>query len=293
MKKCFTLVYFLLTAGASFAQNNGAVLIPRAVYVGDPAALILSLPGTPVDMGDIIITPPRRAETDIDIHRIALERRITGSRLVIEFTAFKPGIIELPDLEINGEIFSGISVTVNSIIQTGASAPELSRPASSLAMPGTALLLYSSMIIIILLLLLSIWFVLKGRAFMRKFIARWKLWRLFVSIKNTEKHLYRSLLRGENKRDILDVLSEEFRTFLSFFTGFNCRAMTAREFEKLPDMDSNFLGDFFQHCDQLRFSGEEINSDEIMRLLDNLRFFLGQIEKTKNEKEIPNTEMAA
>jgi len=298
-KKYFTLVYFLLIAGVSFSQDNKAVLIPRTVYVGDNASIILPLPAASHEMGDIIIFPQSSSvETDIDIHRIVLERRLSGSRLIIDFTAFVPGIIELPFFEIDGESFSGITVTVNSILERGTGAPELSRPALSLAMPGTAFILYGAMIIFVVLLLLIILFIVKGRRYLQILMEKWKLWRLFASIKNVERRLYRLLIRGESKRMILDGISEEFRDFLSVFTGFNCRAMTAREFVNLQDIDCFFLRDFFHRCDELRFSGEEINKDEIIRLLDTLRFFIGQIEKiktkkVKNEKQIYNTEMAA
>jgi len=297
IKKYFTLVLFLLIANVSFSQDNKVVLIPRTVYVGDNASLVLPLPAASYDRRDIIISPQPTSNTDIEIHRIALERRISGSRLIVDFAAFVPGIIELPDIEIDGEYFSGITVTVNSILERGV-APELSRPASSLAMPGTAFIIYGAMTIFVVLLLLIILFIVKGRRYLQIFMEKWKLWRLFATIKNVERRLYRLLMRGENKRMILDGLSEEFRDFLSIFTGFNCRAMTAREFVNLPDIDCFFLRDFFHRCDELRFSGVEIKKDEIIRLLDTLRFFIGQIEKLKTkkmkiEKQIYNTEMVA
>ena len=293
MKKYPELVLFILIAAVSSAQNNGAYLIPRIVYVGDQATLILPLSGTAQNTGDTVLTPlslnyPK--DNNIDFHRIVLERRVTGSRLLIEFTAFVPGLLELPVIEIGGERFAGLTVTINSIIDSR-STIELSGPASSLAMPGTALMLYGTVAGVVLLLLLTIWFILKGRHYMQRWTAKWKRWRLFVSLRNTEKYLYKILSKGGNKRDILDRLSGEFRNFLSFITGNNCRAMTAREFENLPEMDANFLGDFFRCCDKLRFSGTDINSQDIFRLLADLRLFIEKIEKAKTEKSME--EMAA
>ena len=302
MKRFSALVFFILIAAVSRAQNNGAYLIPRLVYVGDHATLILPLPEADQN-ADIVLTPQSffplendfPFDPDIDFHRIVLERRVSGSRLLIEFTAFIPGLLELPVIEIGGERFGGLSVKINSVIDTKVPTLELSGPASSLAMPGTALMLYGTMTGFVLLIILIIWFVLKGRRYLQRWIIKWKRWKSFVSIKNTEKRLHKILLRGGNKRIILDRLSGEFRNFLSFITGNNCRAMTAREFEILSDaeFDGCFLGKFFRQCDELRFSGTDVNSQEIFRLLADLRIFVGKIEKPKTEKQTPKEEMAA
>jgi hypothetical protein len=66
-------------------------LIPQTVYVGDRAALTLPYRGKPFpDSGgkDAVITLDAKdfpfAE-DIEFHRIALERRASGGRLLVEF----------------------------------------------------------------------------------------------------------------------------------------------------------------------------------------------------------------
>jgi hypothetical protein len=289
----FNLVFFILTCSVSYAQNYGAMLIPRIMYVGDHATLVLSMPGTARDMADIVLTGQSLdflRDENIDFHRILLERRMSGSRLLIEFTAFAPGTLELPVIEIDGERFSGLTVTVNSLLSTG-SGYVLSGPASSLVMPGTSLMLYGTMAGFVLLLLLVIWFIFRGRRYLQKWAAVWKQWRLFASVKNMEKRLHKALLKGANKRLILDRISDEFRVFLSFFTGINCRAMTAREFEKLAEYNPLFLKDFFGKCDELRFCGAEVNSDDVLHLLADLRFFVGEAEKTGKEK--PAQEKAA
>ena len=296
------LTYFLLFIPVTYAQNNGAFLIPSVVYIGDPATLILPLPGITQDTGDSILTGRfLPSDADIDFHRIVLEHRASGSRLLIEFTAFMPGILELPVIEIEGMTFSGLTVTINSVIDSR-STLELLRPASSLAMPGTALMLYGTIAGIVLILLLIIWFTVKGRRYLQHWINKWKRWRYFVSIKNTEKRLFRALSGGGDKREILDTLSGEFRVFLSFITGINCRAMTAREFSyafaNIQELNTHFLMNFFRRCDEIRFCGSEINTHDIFGLLDDLHTFLVTLEKTKLaengfEKEKPQEKIAA
>ena len=283
MKKFFVLILFMLTAAVSRAQD-GAYLIPRRIYVGDPAVLIVPLSPSAGDSGDIVLSAEFPQDANIDFHRIILERRLSGGRLLIEFTAFAPGILQLPVFEIGGERFSGLSVTVNSLLD-GGSAPVLSGPASSLAMPGTAILLYSSMAVFVFFLLMTIWFLLKGRVFLRKLGKKWKRRMLFSSIKKTEKRLRRAAQKDADKRIILDEISIGFRKFLCGFTGNNCLSMTAAEFESLPverfsppDFSLLSLGNFFRGCDELRFSGMDVRSQDILRLLDNLRLFLDSLE---------------
>ncbi|MCL2245178.1 MAG: hypothetical protein FWC03_12060 [Treponema sp.] len=288
---------FLLIVPPSYAQYRGAYLIPSVVYVGDPATLIVPLPGTAQDADDIILSGwflP--AHTDIDFHRIVLERRMSESRLLVEFTAFMPGILELPEININDTVFSGLTVTINSVID-GRSTLELSRPASSLAMPGTALMLYGTISALVFLILLLVWFAAKGHRYLQRWINKWKRWRYFVSIRNTEKRLSRALSRGADKREILDILSGEFRVFLSFITGVNCRAMTAREFayifEKKPELEPRFLCRFFRRCDEIRFSGADISTEDIFKLLDDMREFLTTLDKFNPEKEKKEEKIAA
>jgi hypothetical protein len=282
----FNLLFLILTCYVSYAQNRETMLIPRIIYVGDTATLVLTLPGAAQDAADVVLTGQLLNflhNENIDFHRIVLERRISGSRLLVEFTAFTPGLLELPAIEIDGERFSGLTVTVNSLLSKGSSFV-LSGPASSLVMPGTALMLYGTIAGLALVLLSALWFILKGRRYLQKWAVIWRQWRLFASVKNMEKRLHKALLKGVNKRAILDKISEEFRVFLSFFAGINCRAMTAREFEKLAEYNPVFLRDFFGKCDELRFCGAEVNSDDVLNLLADMRRFVDDFEKTGKEK---------
>jgi hypothetical protein len=298
MKKKVLIILLLFITCALHSQNKGAYLIPRLIYVGDPASFVLPLPASSQNEDFIInsydwdFLPP---DSDIDFHRIILEKRTTGSRLIIEFTPFAAGVIELPGIEIGGEYFSGFTVTVNSILD-GRSVPVLSPAASALAMPGTAAMIYGSMAVIVILILLTIWFVFKGNAVLRDLRERLKRRRLFKSMHNTEKRLYRSVTKGADKRKILDKLSDEFKNFLSVLTGSNCRAMTAREFSALfaglpqeifsePEESASFLGDFFRRCDEQRFSGANIEAQNILTLLSELHNFTCALENSgKNKK---------
>jgi len=297
MKKypVFILFIFIITFSLH-AQNRSAYLIPRIIYVGDSASFVLPLPASSQNE-DFVITPYDAdllpSDPNIDFHRIILERRVAGSRLIIEFTPFAAGVLKLPDIKIGDDNFSGFTITVNSLIDSR-SAPVLSTTASVLAMPGTAVMLYGSMAVIVILILSALWFIFKGRSAIGKLREKLKRRKLFKSIKNTEKNLYKLVLKGVEKRIILDKLSDEFKNFLSIFTGHNCRVMTAREFteffSKLPQQfleqedSASFLGNFFRRCDELRFSGSEIDSQAVFNLLSELHNFTYSLENKEKEK---------
>jgi len=280
--------FFFLSSFSICAQNRDAMLIPRIVYVGDKATLVLTLPGAAQDTANIVLSGQSLNilnNENIDFHRIVLERRVSGSRLLIEFTAFIPGPLELPVIEIGEERFAGLTVNIDSLLSKS-SGYVLSEPASSLVMPGTALMLYGTMAGFALFILFAVWFIFKGRRYLQKWAVVWKQWRLFSSAKNMEKRLQKALLKGANKRLILDKISSEFKIFLSFLTGINCRAMTSREFEKLAEYNPVFLKDFFRKCDELRFCGAEINQDDVLLLLADMRHFADEFEKARKEKHV-------
>ena len=286
------ILLFIFTAAAALAQDQQqtAYMIPPQVSVGDRANLLLPLPGFFNEGDEDIIGEQLYYSADIDIHQVVLERRLGGNRLLIEFTAFRPGIIELPAIEAGGEVFYGLRVEIRSVLDAGDSERVMSGPAGPLAIPGTSFLVYGSISAMVAALLLVLWAMLWGRRQTSYLFEVWKRWRLLTAMWGIEKRLRKALARGSAKREILDRLSGEFRTFLSYYTGKNCRAMTASDFDrcvvfegysKAPD--NELLGRFFSRCDWIRFRGSEIGSKETQELLTELRIFLTILSRTKRE----------
>jgi len=307
MKRFWPIILFIFLSAAVHAQNNtGAYLIPQIVYVGDIAGLILPLPGLAADSAaDIVLAPDSPgfpSDPDFDFHRIILERRLSGnSRLLIEFSAFRPGLLELPPIEIGGERFTGLRVEIKSVIDSSGSGLELAGPASSLSVPGTAFMIYGTLAGLVLFSGFALWLLLRGRRYLHILILKWKRRSLLVSMKIIGKRLYKALLKNGKSRDILDKLSHEFRAFLSHFSGENCRAMTACELGQMPaifESDSEtlgggFLGKFFRRCDELRFSGGVIDSEDVFLVLADLQSFLEALEKAEKGRNWLNEEKAA
>ena len=298
LRVVFWCLFFILLCVCAMAQdrahNRSQFLVPQTVYVGDRAVLTLPLTA-PLVMGDITLDSRALAflsSPELDIHRVVLENRPPGSRLVIEFTAFAPGLLELPPIEIGGQSFSGINVEISSILD-GSDATVLSSPLPPLSIPGTSFFIYGTITGLILLLLLVLLMVFWGRLNFSKIAARWKRLRLIAAMAKIEKRLAKILDSGD-KWAILDKLSTEFRIFLSLFTGENCRAMTAGEFGRLPfpesfagmppEWGSGFLKRFFMRCDDFRFGGGKITSADIAPLLTELRQFLDALNSAVRSK---------
>jgi len=264
------------TAGTVSAA--GAFMVPSKVYVGDRASLILPLPGFAVK-SDSETASIASTSIDLDIHRALLERRPIGSRLTVEFTAYAPGILELPSIVVAGEVFNGLTIEISSILEQGASGMVLSDPAPPLAIPGTSLLVYGTIISILCFLSLSFWVMFWGRKRIKSWLAAWERKRLLAGMIGIERRLRKTLARGDDTcRNILDTLSREFRGFLSHFTGERCQAMTAVEFARIDlQINREFLKDFFRRCDGIRFGGGEIKKNEAMSMLDDLKQFLAAL----------------
>ena len=287
MQKTLTVLILALACTPLFAQdkNAGAFMVPPKVYVGDRASLILPLPGFAVKEDyetESLVSP----SIDLDLHRALLEHRPVGSRLIVEFTAYTTGILELPPIAIAGEVFSGLKVEISSVLERDASGKVLSGPAPPLAIPGTSLLVYGTIISILCSLSIAFWVLFWGRKRIKGWLAAWERKRLLNGMRGIEKRLRRSLARGDDTcRNILDALSREFRGFLSHFTGESCRAMTASEFANTElRLNGEFLKDFFWRCDGIRFGGNEINKNDAMSILDDLKQFLAGLVKGGKEQ---------
>jgi hypothetical protein len=261
-------------------------LIPQAVYVGDPAVLVIPLE-RPLS-GEALSLPPVESLSlpDLAVHRVELESRGAGGRLVIHFTAYAPGPLELPPFEIGGLFFEGIRVEIASILGSGEDAAALSPPAPPLAIPGTSLLIYGTLAGAVLIFLTVLWAFLWAPRRLEGWLKKWRRKRLILSLALMERRLRKTLTRGAGapqRAELLNFLTGEFRSFLSLLTGENCRAMTAGELSRLSlgealtgaaALEGGFLGGFFRRCDDLRFSGADIGAEELLEILGDLKRFV-------------------
>jgi hypothetical protein len=269
------------TAAEAGGRPNTAYQIPQTVFVGDPGRLVLPLKTLPGGTGGAVLDNPEElpGAPDLVISRVELENRGGNYRLIVDFKAFTPGLIILPPVEIASLIFTDLEVTVASILEAGGNALVLSEPAPHLVVPGTMGMIYAAAFGMAVFIAGVVLLMFKGGPAFRRWRERLRRRYVIRSMGKVLRYLRNTLEKGgpEKASGILDRLSSEFKTFLGFFTGMNCLAMTGEEFLFLPaltpDPSGPFLRDFFRRCDILRFSGVEIQNRDVFVLLDLARDF--------------------
>jgi hypothetical protein len=297
-------------------------LIPETVYVGDRARLVIHLEaefaGAPLILEDPAKLPRQK---DIRIHRLELDYRqgdrepggnIPGAaRLLVDFTPYAPGLLEIPPLPLTGGAkIEGFRVNIASVLGSGEEALVLSEPALPLAAPGTVPLILGAALGILLLFLGGIGGTFWARKNLGGILEIRRKRRLVALMGKAERRFRRRLSEdGRDCQAILGLVSAEFRNFLGCFTGYNCLAMSAGEFFALPPLfppnpagngagetagageaapaaepGGLFLGPFFRNLDRLRYSGEKPGIADVTGVLDEVRSFTGSLEKALRGK---------
>jgi hypothetical protein len=245
------------------------------------------------------------------IHRAELERWDGDQALVVEFTPYAAGALELPSVEAGGILYGGLKVTIASVLDDGSGGgtpTALSGLASPLAVPGTGFFIYGTLAGIIAVLIA----VLGGRLWVRHHLKAlmlgWRRRRLILSMGKIRRRLERAL--GEEGRspdflrERLDYLCGEFRTFLGLFTLRRCQSMTAGELGEIPALTGPawpgapvpggaFLGPFFRRCDDLRYGGGGITGEDMGDILEKLRIFLEGLDRAERAGALDLGEAAA
>jgi hypothetical protein len=310
MRRFLFFAWLILPVFPVFSQDGDTdpYLIPQTVFVGDKGTLVVPLDRAAgvSAMGAVIQGTDLPRSRDLIISRVELERRGASARLLVDFQAFTPGRIALPPIEItfkeNGasQTFTGLEVTISSILQVEQRGMVLSGPAEPLAAPGTAVLIYGTILGIIFLLLALTLTGFWGKIRLWGFAERWRRRRVIRAMGKSIKQLRAAIAGVEAGREgeILEALSGEFRTGLGILTGTNCRAMVPREFLALPALGDHAalspaaLSELFRRCDTLRFSGAGIEQSAVVKLLDEFKemaFLLAAAEKERYRKPQPVT----
>jgi hypothetical protein len=260
---------FLLCASLSenlVAAPEGVYQTPPVLYVGDRGSLVYPLDMFAVMPENEIAFPDGLPKTDdIIIHRVSLDRR--GRRVIIDFQAFKTGVVPLPPIPFGKTEINGLRVNVASILDSESGSIIISPEAGLLAAPGTLWVVTTFFTLAVIILAFIALLYAKGGSFFEnlrgelraRFLLYWINFRLRV--------LAKRLRAGRiTEKDALFILSTEMRVFLSRFWMLPCGAMSAEEFLRLeipprvgaPSPNTELLPAlclFFKKCDEARFGG--------------------------------------
>jgi hypothetical protein len=284
-------------AEAQVSEQEAPYLIPQTVYVGDRARLVVPLGPAFSNVEAFVMEGAFRPSEDLIINRIAVEHRGDQTRLLIDFIAYRPGVLELPtipSLALRGFPVSGIQVHITSILSGDSLV--LAPAVPPLVVPGTITLIYGTVASLVLLALLGLGIRLWGRGSLQQLGECFRRWRLIRFMKKRLRHL-RSMVEGaadgHDAGELLALVCSEFRGFLTLFTGINCRALAAGEFVGLPVVcdtqapqgivTGTFLAGIFRRYDTLRFSGTSISREALLDMLDGLQHFIGALEEVEKQ----------
>jgi hypothetical protein len=291
MRKVFLLAVMLrFMIPPVFSQETGgygdSYLLPQTIFVGDRGRLVKPLGQAYMTARPFVYTAPDKIPTgeNIVINRIELEHRNNSARLLIDFIPYAPGIVNFPPVIIpvdNGESLAvtGLTVRVASILRPQEAS--LSGPAAPLTVPGTGIVVYGTAAAVLVLLLTAAGMGIWGRKHFAVYRERFRKRRLLRTMDRYLRRLGAEIDSAGVIRqgELFSELSGEFRGFLSFFTGINCRVLTPAEFSGIPapaEVSGMYLCDLFKRWEILRFSGKKIAREDMSAVLDELsRFILG------------------
>jgi hypothetical protein len=269
------IIYFALMPFFADAQDLPAPYqIPQIIYIGDKGRLVYPLDGFFSNQENGAL-PHDDIETDSDIIISSIE--INNGRLVIDFQAFRTGMIPLPIIVISGEPISGLEVYVSSLLDSADNVTVLSPAALPISAPGTLWIIVSIIFIIILIFISAFLFLFRGGNFFTAITLKIKKIRI---IRKTQKAIKKLKLNLEKEntdaRTALSGISNELRFFLDNFFNMDCRSMVPLEFLNLifPDHSglaekytAKFFSQFFENCDRLRFSGGLVTAETVLGII--------------------------
>jgi hypothetical protein len=275
-------------------------MIPRKVYVGDQARLVVPLgpaaAGADAALNAAVHTGAlagvHTAADELVILGLGVERRGETGRLNIDFAAYKTGWVEFPPISIGPHTITGLRAEISSILEAGEEGRRLSPAAQGLPVPGTVMMVYGlvigSLVCIIALTLLAVWLVRSREALGRCFRRKRALRLMRKNIRRLNDELEREDFSLSLGGELLGRLSLELRNFLSNALGRNCLSLVPGEFQTLEFERSgdglyveerlDFLASFFSRSDSLRF-GFGIDRSRVVSMVEEVIDFINAFEK--------------
>jgi hypothetical protein len=241
-------------------MNEDAFLIPQTVFVGDEGRLVVPLAGSvPLNASsNVILTGPLPFNENIVVKQVEIDVR--ANRLLIDFMAFKPGVVEIPPIE-TVEL-PPLTVNIASILERDGYSITLSPPENPLAAPGTFALITGGTAAFIALAALVVFLVRYGPKNFKMLFEKIRVRALVYAAKRAILKTQAALTVGRiDAKDGITAVGKAFKTFLSALYRQNYDVYSAEDFLS----DGSFSGDeayrIFAACDKLRFSPARIERE--------------------------------
>ncbi|MDR1231435.1 MAG: hypothetical protein LBK61_08545 [Spirochaetaceae bacterium] len=281
-------------------MSDDAFLIPQTVFVGDEGRLVVPLAGE-LPAAGIVITDRLPFNENIIVKRVEIDVR--AKQLLLDFAAFRPGVLEIPRLDMIGatdttdinsttdtidinntnNTIRGIGiielpplkVEIASILEREGYSIILSPPEKPLAAPGTFALITGGTAALAALVAMIVFLVIKGP---ERFHRVWEKVRVWLLIHKAKRMIFKTqnaLATGRvGTKEGVAIIGAAFKSFLSAFYRKDYAAYSAEDFL----LDAAFFGSnsgsggaaypIFAACDKFRFSPAPIESDAVKTLAE-------------------------
>lgn len=249
----------------AYTQDGKTYQIPSVVYIGDVAKLVFPLDDFFLHIQNLQThweqTKEQRAELDI----ISVEADPILKALVVQFQAWKPGVIVLPPITIGGEELAGLRLTISSYLSREEVPLVLAPQEGPLVVPGTFWLLFAAALAGVILILAALFIILYSKGAYKMILESAKIYKPKRRIMRNVQKFRKKLEKGKiGNMDFLAALCVEFRSFVGLVYAIDCGALTSGEFEALDITERGRLAAFLSGADALRFCGKEPHKDQTL-----------------------------
>jgi hypothetical protein len=252
-------------------MTGGAFLIPQTVFAGDEGRYVSPLPEEIASLvtGSIVITDRARlpANENVMVTCAAIDGRT--KQVMIDFMAFKPGAVEIPEITLGPVELPAFTVHIASILEQDGYSITLSPPEKPLAAPGTFALIIGGATAVITLTALAVFLVVSGPRHFQILFEKIRVWMLTWKTKRAILKTRNALHRGRiEAKESIAVVSEVFKTFFSALYRQNYSSYSAEDFltDKLFAGGAVYL--IFATCDKLKFSAIPVGRDDAAAVIE-------------------------
>jgi hypothetical protein len=254
-------------------MSDGLFLVPQTVFVGDEGRLVVPLAGTfPLSVGqaNVVITDRLPFNENIIVKRVEID--IRAKQFLLDFTAFKPGVLEIPQIDAVDAIkaikLPPLKVEIASILEREGYSITLSPPEKPLAAPGTFALIIGGTAVFIVLIAATIFLIVYGPKHFRLLLEKLRVRFLMDKTKRAIMKIQNALVASRiGTKEGATAVGVAFKAFLGALYRKDYAAYSAEDFLA----DTSFSGDaaycIFALCDNLRFSPAYIEQDAVKALV--------------------------
>jgi hypothetical protein len=247
--------------------------IPQVIYIGDSGRLIVPLEGFDGVADATLPIDGLERSPALVIRGISVYRH----NLIVDFQAFKTGVIALPAIAIAGKTIANLEVHVSSILANADNVNVLAPAALPLPAQGTLWMIVQAVFIALAVAAAVLLVLLRGGKLFRG--VREKM-RARAIVRETRRRLakIRATMEGEAA---LSAASHAMRSFLERYFAVHCQAFVPREFRSVTlsrsaageaggtaeKFTGAYLEQFFLKCDALRFSGKVVDAQTVGEII--------------------------